>query len=87
MALPTGFTASDTINSYSFAVVHTPSNSVDMSAMCRAIWVGGSGNLTAVMSNGDAVLFSGILAGTLLPIRATRVNSTGTTATLLIALY
>ena len=58
-----------------------------MPAMCRAIWVGGAGNITAIMANGDVVLFSGITAGTLLPIRATRVNSTGTTATLLIALY
>lgn len=87
MALPTGFTASDTINSYSFAVAHAPSDSVSMPAMCRAIWVGGTGTVTAVMSNGDVVLFSGIAAGTLLPIRATRVNATGTTATLLTALY
>jgi hypothetical protein len=56
--------------------------------MCRAIWVGAAGNLTAVMSNGDVVLFSGIAAGTLLPIRAIRVNVTGTTASLpCIALY
>ena len=87
MALPTGFTASDTINSYSFAASITLSDTVNMPAMCRAIWVGGAGALTAVMSNGDVVLFSGIAAGTLLPIRATRVNATGTTATLLTALY
>lgn len=88
MALPTGFTASDTINSYSFAAPITLHDTNNMSVMCRAIWVGAAGNLTAVMSNGDVVLFSGIAAGTLLPIRAIRVNVTGTTASLpCIALY
>jgi hypothetical protein len=53
--------------------------------LCRAIWVGGAGTLTATMSNGDSVLFSGIAAGTLLPIRAT--NVTAGTATLMTALY
>ena len=82
MALPTGFTASDTINSYSFAVPITVSTPF---TLCRAIWVGGAGTLTATMSNGDSVLFSGIAAGTLLPIRAT--NVTAGTATLMTALY
>jgi hypothetical protein len=39
------------------------------------------------MSDGVAVLLSGIAAGTLLPIRCTRVKSTGTTATLIVNLY
>jgi len=88
MALPTGLTVSDTINSYSFAAPITLHDTNNMSVMCRAIWVGAAGNLTAVMSNGDVVLFSGIVAGTLLPIRAIRVNVTGTTASLpVVALY
>lgn len=51
------------------------------------IWVGGAGNLTVQMAGGGTVTFTGVPAGTLLPIRVDRVNSTGTTATAIVALY
>jgi hypothetical protein len=66
----------------------TPHNSTNMTNVSRALWVGGAGNITAVMHpSGTVLLFSGIAAGTLLPIRVSRVNSTGTTATLITAIY
>lgn len=68
-------------------VVVTPSDSTDLVNTSRAIWVGGAGTLTVTMADGVAVLISGIAAGTLLPIRCTRVKSTGTTATLIVNLY
>jgi hypothetical protein len=37
--------------------------------------------------SGATTLFTGILAGTLLPVRATRVKATGTTATNIVALW
>jgi hypothetical protein len=67
------------------AVAITPSDSTNF-AVCRAIYVGGAGNIVAVV-NGVAVTFSNALAGSVIPIRATRVNSTNTTATGLVALY
>ncbi len=53
---------------------------------CDAIWVGGAGIVAAVLQNGTVVNFT-CAAGTLLPIRAIRENSTDTTATFTVALY
>jgi hypothetical protein len=71
------------------AIAVTPSDSTPISTTksVRALWVGGAGNISVLMSDGTTALFSGIPAGTLLPIRATRVNLTNTTATLIIAVY
>ena len=51
-----------------------------------AIYVGGAGIVEAVMVNGTAVDFTAV-AGEILPIQSIRVNSTTTTATLMVALY
>jgi hypothetical protein len=55
---------------------------------CRAVWVGGAGDL-AVIASGDtaAVTISGVAAGTVVPVRARYIMSTNTTATLIVALY
>ena len=52
----------------------------------RGIYVGGSGILVAVNKGGVAVTFTNVLAGSVLPIRAVRVNASGTTATDLVGL-
>lgn len=70
---------------YAFNI--TPNDNVDLVAYPRAIWVGGAGNLALVTTGGNTVTLQGIVAGTLLPIRAKKVLSTGTTATLLVGLY
>jgi hypothetical protein len=64
----------------------TPSDSTDLTYVSRGLWVGGAGNVAVTMVSGDAVTFSGVVAGTLLPIRVSRVKSTSTTATLILAL-
>lgn len=74
---------------FAYAVAITPSNSTSFTAgECDGIWSGDAapGDITAVVS-GTAVLFKSVPAGVLLPIRASRVNSTGTTATNMVALY
>ena len=48
-----------------------------------AIYVGGAGNLTVVTEAGTTVTFSGVPAGTVLPIRTQKVLA-ATTATLLV---
>lgn len=53
---------------------------------CDSIYVGGAGTVTAVLQNGQTNQFTAV-AGEILPIRAIRVNSTGTAATLMVALY
>lgn len=65
----------------------TPNDGTDLAQTTRAIWVGGAGNLSVVTRGGDTITLVGVPAGTLLPIRATRIRSTGTTATNILALY
>lgn len=72
----------------SIAYAVTPHDSTDIlgGMNTRALYVGGAGNLVAVMDSG-AVTFTAVPAGTVLPIRCKRVNSTNTTATAIVALF
>ena len=67
----------------------TPSDTVNLpDGVCRALWVGGAGNIAILVEeDSTAVTLSGVAAGTVVPVRARRVNSTNTTATLIVALY
>lgn len=53
----------------------------------RGLYVGGAGNLKVTTVNGEAVTFVGVPAGTILPVRAKIVWSTGSTATSVVALW
>lgn len=69
------------------AYVITPNDSTMLSAHTRGIYVGGVGDLTVLIYNDTvAVTFVGVPAGTLLPIRVSKVLATGTTATNLVGL-
>lgn len=68
-----------------FAV--TPSDSTPLASETRAIYVGAGGDLSVVLSSGDTITLSGVPAGSLLPLRAQKVRSTGTTASALVGLY
>lgn len=65
----------------------TKSDSANLTNVSRGIYVGGTGDVAAVMQDGAVLTFSAVPAGTLLPIRCIRINSTNTTATLMLALY
>ncbi len=54
--------------------------------LCDAIFVGGAGIVVAIDQKGNAVNFTAAV-GNILPIRARRVNSGTTSATVLVALY
>jgi len=71
-----------------FAMGITPSDSADINGgqLTRGIYVGGAGNIVAIIG-GNPVTFFSAVAGSVLPIRCTRVNSTSTTATNLVALF
>lgn len=71
------------------AVIVTPDDANDLAIKpTRALWVGGAGALSLIFADETAaVLISGVPAGTLLPFQVKRVRSTGTTATLIAALY
>lgn len=48
---------------------------------------GSTGTIVVVAPNGDTCTFVGLSAGTIYPIRCTRVNNTTTDASNLVALY
>lgn len=78
--------ASSFIDPADNAVAVTPNDSLDLpAAPCRALYIGASGNVSVVIG-GNTVTFAGVPSG-VLPIRASRVRSTGTTATNIVALY
>ena len=64
----------------------TPSDTENLRYITRAIYVGGSGNIAFRTDAGDILAFAGAVVGTVLPIRANKVYSTGTTATNLVGL-
>ncbi len=70
--------------SHGFAI--TPSDTLDLAEVTRAIYVGGSGNVSVIMSSGAEIALIGLPAGTVLPIRARRIKLSGTNATNLVGL-
>lgn len=70
-----------------FAVVPGDTSAADFAVKPRAIYVGGAGNIRLLTLNGEDVLFTAVPVGTILPVRAVRVFSTNTTATLMIGIY
>lgn len=71
------------------AAVVTPSDTVDLASVTIGIWIGGagSGNLTVTMVGGQKVHFQGVTAGIVMPLRVSRIWSTGTDVTNMIALW
>ena len=69
------------------AVAVTPSNSVNFATACRGLFVGSGGDIVAVFRTGAAITFANVPSGSVLPLQAVRVNSTGTTASDIVALY
>lgn len=68
------------------AVAVTP-HATNLIGPCRALFVGGAGNVTLDTAGGETdVLFSNVQAGAILPVRAIRVKISGTSATGIVAL-
>jgi hypothetical protein len=67
-----------------FAV--TPDDDADLDFVTLGLWVGGAGDVAVVMESGDTVTFEAVTAGTLLPIRVSRVLETDTDATSIVGL-
>lgn len=65
----------------------TKSDTVNLSQPSRAIWVGGAGDISVEMLDGGTQVFVGVVAGSLLPLQVTRINSTSTTATDMVAVF
>lgn len=58
----------------------TASDTVDLAYVCNALWVGTAQTaLSIVTAKGTVLALGAVNAGTLLPIRCKRVNSSGST--------
>lgn len=64
----------------------TPNDSVDLSEVTRALYVGVAGDVQVTLLSGSTLTFGNVNAGTFLPVRAVRVLATGTTASSLVGL-
>jgi hypothetical protein len=51
------------------------------------LYIGGTGNVSVITIGGDQITFNGVPAGTTLPIQVLKLRATGTTATLVNALW
>jgi len=67
------------------AAVVTPSNTVSFAMEARGLYIGTTGDVTAVV-DGVPILFKNVPTG-FFPVRCTRVNDTGTTAQDIVALF
>lgn len=79
---------SDTITSAALApYAVTPNDSTDLATIPKGIWVGTGGDvrLRGVNSVAD-VTFKAVPSGFIIPVRASRILATGTTATDIVAL-
>lgn len=79
--------------SYNRCLAVTTSDTVDLrefsqnGKLSSMIYVGGAGNVVAVMSDNSTVLFTAPPVGSVLPLAVRRINATSTTATVMVACY
>lgn len=64
----------------------TPNDSTSFNKT-RGLYVGSAGALRVTMANGVDVTFGAVIAGSFLPISVSKVFSTGTVASNIVALY
>lgn len=79
-------------NSKSGAVAVTPSDTVNLvfpsgTNHTRGLYIGGAGNIKVKMADGTEVTFTAVAVGTLYELSVVRVFATGTTATLIVAVF
>lgn len=65
----------------------TPSDTIMLAKITVAVWIGGEGDMSVLMSDDTSEIIKGIVGGTLLPCRVKRVNATGTTASDILGWY
>lgn len=68
------------------ATTITPSDTVNLPSP-SVIYVGGAGDVRVLTAQGDDVVFTGAVAGSVIPVQVIRVFLTNTTATSLVRVY
>ncbi len=75
------------VDGYIGAYDITKHDTTEQSPYTRAIFCGGTGNLKVTTTSGAVATFTGVTAGSIIPVSAKLVWSTGTTTTNMTALY
>jgi hypothetical protein len=65
----------------------TPNDNADLANASRKIFVGGAGNMKVTTVGGETLLITGIQVGTTLDLCVTRIHSTTTSATYIVAMW
>ena len=65
----------------------TPSDTTELPRVTRAFYVGSAGNVKVKLHDDSVILFYGMLAGMLYPLRVKQIYDTDTTAYDIVALY
>lgn len=65
----------------------TPDNDADLPRATRAVMVAEGGDLSVTMLDGSALVLPALVPGAIYPVRLSRVNAGGTTATGIVGLY
>ena len=75
------------------AAAVTPSNTLEIPSISGGVnngcvlYIGGGGDVKVKTAGGDEVTFTGVQAGTFMPVNVVQVFATGTTATNILALW
>lgn len=69
------------------AAAVVPDDDAELAYMTRALYVGGAGDVSVRMADGQEVIFFNVPGGSVLPIRVVKVLAAGTTAGSMIALW
>ncbi len=64
----------------------TPHASTNFAREMEGLYIGVGGDVVVVLPDDSAILFVGVPAGAILPVRCKRVNAVNTTATNIVAL-
>lgn len=65
----------------------TPDDGASLPQVTRAVYIGQGGDVSVTLADGDTIVLEGVPAGSLLPIRASAVQATGTSAGGIVALW
>ncbi|MEV8467135.1 hypothetical protein AB0T83_10120 [Fluviibacterium sp. DFM31] len=68
-------------------IMVAPHDSNPLGHVSRAVYVGVGGDIRAELVSGAQLTFSAVPAGSMLPMRATKILSSGTTASSIVALW
>ncbi|MCO6185531.1 hypothetical protein [Rhizobium sp. L1K21] len=64
----------------------TPDDNTDLEEVTRGLYCGTAGDIALRMQSGAEVVFTNVAEGSFLPVRASRILATGTTAAAIVGL-